>query len=387
MTFKQTILNKLDDNKSISDKVAKAAGYSGSSAFRRVLNEESKEFDNIYGLIRATRLVMADDELEQLSNYALTLDVNKKLARYFLEYLEINRLNEAKRILLDRMLECSNSTSREWAEIYDIDDRYINGKITFIQAIEEYGFLKCKSDEVKVAITIFKSYCYLDHHMHNMLYQTILTLDFEIVSIKDEYIREMYYSRLMILQIANKVALNRLEEAREVCGKVLQLVEDQNYRAWAYLHLGNSFMLSDNEKAIECYKKGLELTNGHRKIIRTHLISSINFVSNVWNKETPFLNFESELPSDKHEIAHMYIKKNKLEKATEILNTIDFESLNDGSKGFHMYYRGLISKSMKNFSLSVTYFKKAGNVYFRQFPLLEMKKLGLDESVVEALAM
>jgi tetratricopeptide (TPR) repeat protein len=386
MTFKQTILNKLDDNKSISDKVAKAAGYSCASSFRRVLNNESKEFDKFYGLIKAVRMLFPDNELELMSEYALTLDPKKKSACYMLEYLEISKLQDTKRILIDRMKNCSNVISKEWASIYEVDDQYCTGEITFMTAIEKYGRLKCSKDETKVATTIFKSYCYLDQQMHNLLSQTIFSLDVDIISIHDDYIREMYYSRLMILQIANSVSLDKIEEARHICKKVLDRVEDPNYRAWAYMHLGNTYMIDSYSTSIDYLKKGLAIAPSDRYSVKVNLKRSINFLSNLWNKEPEFLNHFSSHASDKQEIAFYHIQKNEKLMALSILNKLEISDLNDSQRAFNMYFRGLIDGKVKNFSDSIIYFKKSGEFFFRKLPLLELEKMGIDQSLLVALA-
>lgn len=386
-TLKQLILNKVEAEYGLTSKIAQQIGYSSGSALSKVLGDEKKEFEKFFALVKMVSILFPLEEVELMSDYALTLDINKRTARFMLEYLDQNRNTEVKRGLTRKMLTSKNVASREWAELYSIDDEYLANKITVSEALNRYGCLKSNSVEVQVGAKIFKAYCLLDEQAFGMLDEELLGLDMAIMRINEDYIREMYYSRYMILTIASKVAKSRMEEAREAANSILYTVTNSYYRALAYLHLGNSYLMESFEKANEIYNKGLAIATDKRcETVRDNLQRSSNFLHNLYGKTPKYLNIFSKHPADLHEVIFYYIKHKQYFKAKELLNEINFDQLNDVQKAFNLYYRGLMGDSVKNFSRSIVYFKKAGEYHFRKFPLLELERLGIDADLIEALS-
>lgn len=41
---------------------------------------------------------------------------------------------------------------------------------------------------------------------------------------------------------------------------------------------------------------------------------------------------------------------------------------------------------MEDFTKSIIYFRKSGDYFFKQLPVLELKKFGIDDCILEALA-
>src|SRR5690606_32658891 len=120
--LKQKILQKLDAQRGLADKMAKIAGYSSGSALRKVLKNENKEVTKFYGIIKVLRVLYPDEERQMLKDLAQTVYPSKHMARVLLEYYEVNKMVEEKRVLINRMLECNNLLSKERATIYHIDD-------------------------------------------------------------------------------------------------------------------------------------------------------------------------------------------------------------------------------------------------------------------------
>jgi hypothetical protein len=383
------ILNKCELQRGLLAKLAQIAGYATAGGFKKPLLKEEKEFDKFYGLVDVVKHLFPDEEKQLMSDYALTLDPNNKSARYMLEYLDQHRLGDTKRKLIHRMLNCTNEASKEWARLYDIDDSYVRKDLTFDETFNEYGGgYKPKSLETEIGAKLFKGYCLLDEQMFNILDQTIYGLEMKIMRISNEYIREMYYSRFMVLSIAVTVSKNRIDEARDMCHKMINNVNDNYYRALACLHLGNTYLIQSYDTANEIYVKGLEYTSedSRGELVRLNLQRSINFLDNLYKKQPRYLNINSTHAADIHEIAFYYIQQKQYFKAKELLDKLDFDLLNDVQKAFNQYYRGLIGDSIKHFSRSITWFKKAGDFYFRSFPILELEKLGVDKNLIEALA-
>jgi hypothetical protein len=388
-TLKQLLLNKCEEQRGLSSKLAEIAQYSSGGNFVRVLKDPKKEFEKLHGLVDVVRYLFPNEEKELLGEYAITLDPNKMTARHMLEYLDQHRITNVKRTLINKMLNSTNEASKEWARLYDIDDSYVRKDLTFDETYNEYGGgYKPKSVETEVGAKLFKGYCLLDEQMFNILDQTIYGLEMKIMRITDDYIREMYYARFMILSIAVTVSKNRIDEARDMCHKMINNVNDNYYRALACLHLGNTYLLQSFETSNKIYVKGLEYANedSRGEMVRLNLQRSINFLDNLYKKQPRYLNINSTHAADIHEIAFYYIQHKQYFKAKELLDKLDFDLLNDVQKAFNQYYRGLMGDSIKHFSRSITWFKKAGDFYFRSFPILELEKLGVDKNLIEALA-
>ncbi|MFK9119114.1 AimR family lysis-lysogeny pheromone receptor [Peribacillus frigoritolerans] len=387
-SLKQLLLVNLENSSLSPQELAEKAGYASVGNFKKVLHDEKRDFGNFNGLLKVIRQLFPEKEYELMSEYASKIDPSKSNARQLVEYFDNNNLIADKRKLISRMLDSNNSTSRQFAEIYNIDDQYVSKDITFFEALSLFGGIKPKTSEVSVGLKLFRGYAFLDEQMFNMFDECIANLDLDIVNVSEDYFRESYYGRFMILSIITKIGKGLITEARALCVRVLHHVEDDYFKALASLHMGNTYMLESCEKASEYYNSGLWLAQDDRcDRVRNNLMKSLNFLYTLNGKEAKYLNFFSENPSDMHEVAFHYINVNKQPfKALEILNAINMETLNDFQKAFHHYYRGLIDGSVKNFSLSVTYFRKAGDHHYRGIPLLELQKMGIDTDIIQALA-
>lgn len=374
----------MDEDRGLSEDMAKIAEYNNGQALRKVLRE-GREFGKFYGLIKIVQAMFPEDEIQLMSEYALTVDPKKQTARFLLEYCEINKINNVKVELLKKMKNCSNNTSKEWASIYQNDLDYVNGDISFVDAISNYDKISANSLEGKIARLIYKSYCYMDEQMHELISQLTINLESEIMKIKEEYIKEAFFARLKIFQMAHKVRKNQLSEAREICLKVLNETENSNFRAWSCIHLGNSYILDSYDDSIFYLNKGLEIANKHDVSAIENLKRSINFVSTLWNKDSIHFNLESNHPADVHEIAFYYIRFKQFKKATQTLDSLDFENITENQKAFHMYFRGLISGNMSDFTKSIVHFKNSHDHYFKRLPILELKKMGVEQCILDAL--
>lgn len=381
----QKILNKLDEERGLADQYCTVAGYKNGNALRKSLRE-NREFGSFQGLVNLVQELFPNDEKQLMAEYAMTLDPNKQTARYMLEYCELNKLMEAKEKLMKDMLECTNSQSKEWANVYYVEHRFTKGEINLNEAISAFGALKPKHLESEIATEIYKSYCYLASRMHDIIMQIMVGLEYKIEQLKEKYIKESFLGRHSLLLISYNVRKGNLKIARKAALEIFERNSMLPFLTLICLHIGNSYIMESFETSYFYLKKGLECA-ANEPHLRSGVISSINFLHNVWGKESDFIKFNSKDYSDLHEVAFYYINKNEVVKAEEVLNSICIEKLCDNSKGFHYYLRGKISHDINTYSESVSFFIKSGDVYFRQFPLLEMRKLNVPESIINALSL
>ncbi|CEG31478.1 AimR family lysis-lysogeny pheromone receptor [Peribacillus simplex] len=304
-----------------------------------------------------------------------------------LEYLDNYKLKQEKRQLIDEMLESDNIEEVEWATLYDIDDHYTAKRISDVQALTAYNDFKPFNRSVEIGIKVFKSYIYTDTQSYLILDEHLMGLEYELDSIQDDYIRGMYKVRHSINSIANLVAKDYIKEARQVCEKIMNDNYDNHYSTLVGLWFGNTFILDNPDKAIEIYEKALTLATGSRwEKVRGYLKNSLDFVNIMMGYYPKYLNLDSKEPSEVHNVAYWFIKKNDIQVAEQLLNTLDIDDLDDVQKAYHFLYRGYVSEPIKHFSLSVKHFKAGGECYFRKLALYELEKLGVDRYLIDAMS-
>jgi hypothetical protein len=386
LTLKQMIINKCEEERGLAVKLAELGCYSSGSALLKILKDDKKEFAKFYGLVKIVRHLFPDDEKELMAEYALTLDPNKSTARIMLEYLNVNGLIETRDVLIELMLNCGNGQSKEWASVYKIDMMYLNREIDFDKATKLYSALNLKNTETMVITELLKSYCYLDQHEYNMIKRSMDLIKDDFEEIKDEYLKEILYCRHAILLVGYYVRNNKSMMVRDICWSMIDQVDDEYFKCFAFLHLGNSYIIEDYNVSYSLLKSGYELSKGKHGKINFALRSSICFVSNLWKKDTMLIDVNSKEVSDIHEVAFYYIQHGQKEMAKKELDKVNFEELSVNQKAFNCYYNGLLENSMDLLSKSIVYFKKSGDYFFRQLPLLELSKMNVPQCIVEALA-
>lgn len=386
-TLKQMILNEIDKNsKGYAETLAEIAGYSSGSALKKVLKDEKKEFEKFSSLLKIVCELFPNEEKEVISSYALTLDVNKQTARYMLEYAELNGLNELRKELIDRMTECGNAQSREWAAVHSIDYKYINSELNFLDAVAQLASLSPKTKEVMVYSQLLRAYSYLDQQMFDMAEQIVLPLESITKEIKEEFVSDVFLGRIYLILGECYNRKGAKEKARQVCNIMINTINCKTFVAWGLLQLGNSYMFESYEKSNQYLMKGLLLSFNMGENTTNNIKRSLNFLDNLWKEHPRHLDLNSNHPADSHEIAFYYINHKQYTKAMEVLNKDDMNTITHNQRGFHFYLKGLITNSISDFCESIKSFKKSGDYFYRELPLIELKKLNIDISIIEALA-
>jgi hypothetical protein len=385
-TLKQMILNECELQRGLAEILAKKAGYSSGSALKKILKDEKKEFEKFSALLDIVKTLFPDRKTELMAEYALTLDVKKQTARYMLEYCALNRLNDTKEYLIEQMVNCNNATSKDWAEIYETDSKYLSGQYNLDKAISSFSSMNPKQSETKVATQIYKAYCYLDEQLTDMVYSALVGVSVDIQEIKDDYIRDIFMGKYLHLLIAYYVDKGDLINARKHCLELIEKVNLPQFLTVAYLNLGNSYIVDNFSESLNYLTKGLNLSEDRFVETNKAFRRSLNFLHNVWGKNSEYLDLHSKEISDQHEVAFYYVNNKQNSKALNILDGLDQSQMSDKQKGFHFYIRGKLTNDMDMFYDSVYYFKEAKEFYFRRLPLLELQKLGASEREIRALS-
>lgn len=380
----QKILNKLDEQRGLSEELAPISGYKSGQALRKALKEQ-REFGSFNGLVKLVQEIFPNEENQLLSEYALTLDPNKQTARCMLEYAEIYKLPFLRRELVTKMKDCSNLVSKQWAEIHEIDINYINGEINYMEALSLISKINAKSEEIRLLKEIFKAYCYFDEQLYTSVIDLINPLTIEFSECTEDFTNSVIKGRCFVLLAECNARRGNINVSRKYANDLINEININIYKAWGNFHMGNSYMFENYTKGNQYFMKNFTETNQIPEMIKKITKRSVNFLDNVWKKEPRFLDINSNHSSDIHEIAFYYINQEQTTRAIEMLNSEDVEKLNSNQLGFYWYLKGLVSNSLSDFCKSVSSFKKSGDCFYCELPMIELKKLNIDDCIIEAM--
>jgi tetratricopeptide (TPR) repeat protein len=385
--LKQMIKNELDKDKGLATKLTQVAGLANPSPLYKFLNDSDREMNDFKGLLEIVRYLFMYREKEIMHDYILTLDPNGKCARCSLEYAVNNRMFELSDIIINKLISSTNSESKEWGKIYSLNNDVLVNHGKYFELMERVNELRIKSNEMKIFGQMLQMHSYYEGRKFDLFLQSSDGFEKKIRAIKDHYIRFNYLCRFGLISVAAHLHLDNVVEARRYANMVLDNSTQDSYRSLAYLQLGNSYILDNYDEAIECFNHArmysVKLNDNGTRL--TQVLRSITFVQNYWGKDVEYLNSKSHDVSDIHEVAFNKIRQGKHKEAIEILDSVEQLSLNSYVLGFHHFYRGLISGDIETFMESVINFKKSGDRYYRNLPLIELKKLGVDDIYLKAL--
>jgi tetratricopeptide (TPR) repeat protein len=314
--------------------------------------------------------------IENLEEFIEHVDPESYLARVTLEYLVINSKSDLLEKLIEKLLTSSCEESRDWADVYQIDHLVYKQEMSLIEATQQLTYKKVKSCELATLIKVFQLYNYYDLKNFEMIATLSLLVDAEIRKLGEGFMKNSLLCRQSIVMQAIHLQINDIEKSRECGLKLLDSALTATMQAVSYNLLGNSYILSDKEKALVFFNKSLIISNKLRqKRLINDILMSINFVYCYWGEpeKTSFNDVNSINLNYKHSFAYFLIKSSRYEEALKILDEIEPRLDNDYLKGFDYYYRGLINKDVTCFERSSKYFELAGNYYYRQLPLNEIQ--------------
>lgn len=387
MDIKKVLKTKCEEDPSLAAKLASLAGYSQTSGFYKFLNEQDRPLKSFNSLLKIVRFVFPQNESELIQRFVLNTDPRKQLARDGLEYASSNNLNEFTEELIEKLQSSTNAESKEWANVYKLQKELLGNKIDEFETTEKLHSLKLKTKEMK----LFSRIVLLHNRNLNTEFNRMEELNeqinkFDFSDLCNEYIAGSYKSRVYAINSDAFLAQLRIDEARRLANLATELNISNRFVVFGNLHSGNSYIFSDYDTAKKYFLKALEASNDN-EIYTKQVYRSLSFLENYWSKENKYLPLEKEHYSDKHEHAFYHIKNNQNKKAIEILNSIDLKKLKPGQKAFNYFYQGLISKDKRDFFKSVKFFKESGDKFFMQLPLIELKKMNVENEILEIFAM
>jgi hypothetical protein len=383
--LKQMIKNEIDKDKGLASRLAAKMGHANPSTLNKFLNDPEREMDSFCGLLAIVKELFADREFELMNEYIRSLDPNKKTARICLEYTQVNKqLKETHAYLLEALSKCSNKDSKEMAKVYQIDYDVANGKIKPMDGLLIFQSEKLKTTEAIAFATIGRYYIYHDLSLIDSMNVLKPIIEMNISKIEGAFLKNSYEMRLNAITSAVNLHKNNIVQVRDREDKIEEC-GNEYYKSLKYITLGNSYIFESYDNAMKHFKKSLELgiKNDYTNII-IQAQRSINFAQNYWGFCPQYLNENSCETSDLHELSFYYSNLRNEEKALEILNKINIDELSDLSKGFHYFYRGAATKSKEMFFKSLKHFNVAGEQFYKNLPIIELKKLGVEDYILDA---
>jgi hypothetical protein len=388
--LKSLLKNKFDQERGLAIKVAEKVGYKNPTPLYKFVDCTEREIKDFRILLDIVQMVFPKEYKKVMKNYIMSVHPNSIIARCSLEYSLVIRDYELFDYMIEK-LECTdNKESQEWAKIYKID-RLIKLKMidpmTAINNLQSESD-KLKSNEMKFFCRMLQFYYYYQLRMINVLSQLMSLTEGILENIKDEYMFNSYFSRLNLIKVDVAIHSGQTEEAMKYGEIVINSTKQELIKCLVHLQLGNANIIHSYERAMEHYNNSMEYAKqinlSDYNSVLVH--RGINFVSSYWGKHTEYLDTNSNDPSDVHEVAFHYIKNNQIEKGLELLDSLDFENLNSYQRAFNCFYRGLAHNSLNFFYESIKYFNKIEEKYYKKLPIIELRKLGEKEYVLEALS-
>lgn len=348
------------------------------------LNDKKDTFQDFEALIRLVKGIFPEEEYELMSDYILHLDPNKhsQVLRCGMEYADVNQLDELADEVAYRLLNSSNNNSKEWGSIYTLHRKLSKGEMEIHDAIRQIGRIRIHTPEMLVFSNAMLMYAYLNIGDFHLLKSTFDVLDID--ELPEGYVKESYYGRMALLHANVYLNENNLLSARHYSSYVLEKANNNRFMVFGHLTSGNTYVFEDYDKAKDHYLKGLQYANTnpfHYYKLRLALC----FLNNVWNKENEWVDFESNEITDKIEVAYYYVNQKEDQKAIKVFQELSNRKIPKDDLGFLFYVKGLLHQEKSYFYDSIEYFKKSGDKMFVNLPLMELKKQGENERILQLL--
>lgn len=378
LTLKQLFLNEIDNwPRGYAEELARVAGYSSGSNFKKVLNDEKKEFDKFQGLLDVVTYIWGNETPIIMNKYARQIDPNKKTARNMLEYLSSNRQMDGFKYLLDSMDECSNKESKEWSKVYRLQYEHQANfpEINYDEMLKKAKMIRTNIPDLNLFLNLFKIYCYQQKSAHNVIMMIAENIEVDIELIENEFIKQMYKCRFS--EVMSHISLrvyNEQEASRTHADIVLHSVNHgKMFKAFAYFIKGYSYLFTSYNDLLTNLNKCLTI---YIEMEKHHFVEDIK---------------------EKIELAAVYWKKKKGDckylknhLLSNVIRGKDIETVlekykSEIDKPFYYFLKGINKKDNNMLLKSVVNYLKIGDSFLANFAKIELLRNGYDESLLEDL--
>lgn len=374
--LKKYIANEKENDKTLLTRLAKAAGHSSTSTISKWLGKTEKELDSVNAFLSIIREIAPQCEQKLIEKHVQKLDPKKKAARQMLEYLSNNRLLEAMRLLLDKMKDCSNDESKEWAKVYELQYEWQVNYFTLDADLHLKKLRKLKSDDPNLIIFVqlMKCYAYYKKENDTMSSEIAEELMSELETLEDGFIKTSYTAKVNeVLSYINLWVKSDTEEARKNATFVIESKIGKTFTAFAYHVIGYSYYYESFEKA----EKNLLISREiYRELGREAAVTdaddTIERIKLFWDLKDSsegFVSIQNEL---------MY-RSLKGENVVDLLEKSKDEIYCDA---IYCVIKGYSENSNEILHQAALKFLKKGNTFCAKVPMLALKKRGYSEVIL-----
>lgn len=377
-----TRLNNLIASGEPAKKIAKIAHKSAPSISRFV---NGSHIIDLRSAVKIIKHYFPMQEKEIMTDFCVNMD--RKNGRTAIEYSMVNGLEALSQILLEKLRSSGNRIDNEWARAYELEILRNKQGASSIDLLHQIYRTRADSVEMKVYLLILASYCYFDLRQIDLIQRNLLEAEYLIPQINDDFIRESYQVRLGQVLTVIFLSQNQVEDARKYG---LAVIENELFRAISgpvYHAIGNSYLFDDYEQAIYYLEIARDIFIERNRLVQAQEVKDSIIFTQLFHGYKAEQLIDTESVKGKHSKVFELISEGKNQDALDLLETIQADLLPDYTKGFHYYYKGRILKQEDLYFEAIYYFKKSGDVFYRQLPCLELKKLGISPLALKALSL
>lgn len=382
MPLREKILQALYQRKSIDQRrLSQIAGVKDAAISRYLNGYEQLNFESN---LKIVKYLFPREEKQVMEEYVLTQ--KSKNARYALDYCFMNQLREQGNQLIEKLLQSSNPTDREWGNMYALLQTISKNRIGSMDLLQQVELQNPKELEMQILKGILKGYLYFYMKDFHSVSFHILDTEQLLQKLKDSYIKNSFQVRYALIMNYVSLYANEIEKARYYSSLIIEQDFFQKAKATAYNHLGHSYLFENFKKArdyMELAFQGFQKYNdeSHLKTAQYNL----SFLQSYWQVDREF-PFELKGEAEKTDYAYFLIQRGEKEKAGEYLKEADVKAMSDWEKAFFHYYAGLTWGEKDSFYESVKYFRRMGDFFHIRLPIDELRKLGENELALKMLS-
>lgn len=360
--------------------IAKAVGISNSSLtnFINFIDDGTYKESNFDTVLKLTLRYFSkkEDIIEIMKSYSIRVNRPANL-KMLLEYSDEL---QAYNFMYDLIRYCENNknqTLKSIAAVYELIYKRNTKSVRIEELRDQVSILKNNDkNEATYLLLILESYIFYDLRDYQLLKHNLEILDKVLPQDNDDYLSKSYNLRKNELKMRYLLSNNKLKECREVANHIKNTSDNIRLIAHSLYTIGLSYIFESYIQCMDYFKRARELYSmiGHESSVKViDLNSSLcKCIHNIKIDET--VEIISEL--DK---IYLYIKQNKDEKAQILLSKyVENNSITDNELPFLLFLKGTLEKNKDVLWQSYVHYLQKGDLFFINFPIRELQKMGVD---------
>lgn len=383
--LKQMMKNKFDEDTGLAVQLAKIDGINQPQKLYKFVSGEIKEIDNFKAIRKVIESMFKYNHEEVLTQYGNDLDPNKQFIRDAVEYASLFEKSEMTEVLLNKLKNSTNSKGNEWGYFYELKEKAATMSSSEIfKEITSYNF---KTPEMPIFSNLMLMNAYRAETKYKTAEEMAEMTEALIEDLKDGYIKESYKKRLQALKVSLTLRNGDHKETERLGKEALMTHETTPVDIYILMNMGNAYIMHDYDKAMDYFKKAENLANEFNDEERlVQVKNSVDFCMCYWRKYNRNGQEVNESDYSDYNKAFYYISVGNIEAAEICLDSIEYGNMDDVDKAFYYFYKGLLTRDKHDFYKSVKHFKVTDDKHYRQMPIIELKRLGEDDILIEVLS-